>query len=119
MDYGRKIPATGPRPRENAALWTAILAAPAAWLFDVCASFLLTPKICSGGPHWTLFVPTLLSGLAAAFGLLLGVRLARRREAHGRARFMAQLGIASSAMFAAITLATLIPKLVLGACEVL
>ncbi len=107
-------------------LWTGILAGPAAWAFDLTASYAIVRWVCRTNTYGVLMVITFVSLAivlgAAAISWTALMRTAgdvptdggRPRE---RARFMAVLGLASCGLFALQILAGAIPNWVLDACQ--
>ena len=107
-------------------LWTGILAGPVAWALDLTASYALVKWICATRHDGVLHAIT-----AAALALVCGGAalswIALQRTAgdtptdgggsRQRARFMAILGLTSSALFALQILANTIPTWVLDACQ--
>jgi len=109
-------------------LWTGILAGPVAWAADLTASYALVKPACARGSSTAVMLMTLMTLLAlaviAAGGLVSWTSL-RYSTARGgtdggrpieRARFMAVLGLTSSAFFVIATIALDIPRWVLDAC---
>lgn len=107
-------------------LWVGILAGPAAWASDLCISYALV--------HWTCASQraAVLRGLTPAALAVVGVgavisfvslrRTPPEAPTDGgnpieRARFMAILGLVSSALFAVAIVAGAIPRWVLDACQ--
>jgi hypothetical protein len=107
-------------------LWTGILAGPIAWAFDLTASYALAKWACIQQSHAALnaiaFVSFAIVCVGAAVSWLalqhtdasLSTDGGRPRE---RARFMAILGLAVSALFALQIAAGVIPQWVLDACS--
>jgi hypothetical protein len=107
-------------------LWMGILAGPLGWALDLCVSYALVKWTCSSQRQTLLPVITvaclaLVCGGAVISGLSLQHTTAdlptdggRPRE---RARFMAILGLTSSALFALTIVAAAIPPWVLDACR--
>lgn len=107
-------------------LWTGILAGPIAWAADLTASYALVKWVCSSRQFSVLHLITLLSILAVISGAWiswLGLQQTRREmptdggQPGARARFMAILGLASSAFFILAILANEMPRWVLDACR--
>jgi hypothetical protein len=107
-------------------LWTGILAGPLAWAFDLAASYAVVPWVCRTGRYALLPLITLVSLAVVIAGAMLAARALRRTAAdvpsdggrpRQRARFMALLGLASSALFALQILAGAIPQWVFDACQ--
>jgi len=107
-------------------LWTGILAGPVAWALDLTASYALVKWICATRHDGVLHAITagalaLVCGGAALSWIALQ-RTAGATPTDGggsrqRARFMAILGLTSSALFALQILANTIPAWVLDACQ--
>jgi hypothetical protein len=108
------------------ALWTGILAAPLAWAGDLTASYAIVKWACITQNE----APLRIIALAALLVALAGGGVAWISLTHTspnsptdggrprqRARFMAQLGLASSAFFAVTIVAGTIPQWVLHACD--
>lgn len=107
-------------------LWLGILAGPIAWAFDLTSSYAVVKWVCHSGNHAVLPLITIASLAMVGGGAassLAAVRLTatdvptdggRPRQ---RARFMAVLGLAVSALFALQILAGAIPHWVLDACQ--
>ena len=108
------------------ALWIGLFAGPAAWALDLTVSYALVPRACDTHSPGTLQLLsiaslTIAAGAAATSWWALG-----RTSNHGptdggrpgqRARFMAVLGLASSALFALQIIAGAVPHWVLDACQ--
>ena len=108
------------------ALWTGILAGPAAWALDMSISYALVKWTCSTQRGGVLRAMTFAAlALVAAGGLMSYVALRRTTgdtptdggNPRQRARFMAILGLTSCALFALAILAGAIPRWVLDACQ--
>jgi hypothetical protein len=107
-------------------LWIAILAGPAAWAFDLCVSYALVKWTCLSQREAVLHLMT-LGSLALVTGGAVVSWFALRRTASNlptdggdprqRARFMAILGLTSSALFALAIVAGAVPRWVLDACQ--
>ena len=107
-------------------LWTGILAGPVAWSLDLGISYAIVKWACIARREDVLAILTAaaLTMVAAGSGVSwAALRHTRddRPEDGGRprqrARFMALLGLASSAMFALAIVAMAIPWWVLDACH--
>jgi hypothetical protein len=107
-------------------LWIGILAGPIAWAADLTVSYALVPWVCASRQISLLHLITLLSILAVAAGAWvswLGFQHAREDlpgdggRPRQRARFMAVIGLTSSALFLLAILAGEMPRLVLDACR--
>jgi hypothetical protein len=108
-------------------LWTGIVAGPIAWALDLASSYALVKPVCrtQHTGMLSLFIPLVCLALIAA-GVALSWMALRRTEGdvpldggrpRQRARFMAVLGLSSSALFALQILAATIPPRVLDACQ--
>jgi hypothetical protein len=106
-------------------LWTGILAGPIAWACDLMASYASVKWVCHTKSYGLLALITVASLAvvvgAAAISWTALMRTANDVPTDGglprqRARFMAVLGLASSALFALQILAGAIPPWVLDAC---
>jgi hypothetical protein len=103
-----------------------ILAGPIAWAFDLMSSYAVVKWVCDTGNHAVLPLITIVSlaivggGAASSWAALtytandVPTDGGRPRQ---RARFMAVLGVALSALFALQILAGAIPHWVLDACQ--
>lgn len=107
-------------------LWTGILAGPVAWSSDLAVSYALVKWSCLARREDVLHLVTagalaLVAGGAvvawSAFQRTRGDRPEDGGDPRQRARFMAMLGLASSAFFAVATVALAIPWWVLDACH--
>jgi hypothetical protein len=109
----------------NFALWFGMLAGPAAWLMHLQISFVLALWYCARQQSWPIHVITLvLLALTCAAGVvsLLHWRRSPKREEYlesrpDRPRFMAVLGLMSSALFFLVILAEWIPAFVIDPCQ--
>jgi hypothetical protein len=107
-------------------LWTGILAGPVAWALDLTVSYALVTWTCSSQRQEVLHVMA-AGALAMVFlGALVSWRALQHTAADAstdggqprqRARFMALLGLTSSALFALAIVAGAIPAWVLDACQ--
>ncbi len=107
-------------------LWTGILAGPIAWAFNLMASYAVVKWVCHTNRESILQLIT-FGSLAVVIGAAAVSWIAFTRTAHDeptdggrprqRARFMAMLGLASSALFALQILAGAVPHWVLDACQ--
>jgi hypothetical protein len=107
-------------------LWTGILAGPIAWAFDLTASYASVKWVCHTGAYAALPLITVASLAVVAIAATIS-GMALRRTVHDvpmdggwprqRARFMAVLGLALSALFALQIVAGAIPHWVLDACQ--
>jgi len=107
-------------------LWTGIIAGPIAWAFDLMASYAVVKWVCHTQRYAVLPLITIASlaivFVAAAISWTAFMRTANDEPTDGgrprqRARFMAVLGLASSALFALQIIAGAIPHRVLDACQ--
>lgn len=107
-------------------LWTGILAGPIAWAFDLMASYAVVRWVCHTGRYGVLPLITFASLAAVIGGAAVSWTALLRTvddvptdggRPRQRARFMALLGLASSALFALQILAGAIPHWVLDACQ--
>lgn len=108
-----------------ASLWTGLLLAPVAWICQLQASYLLVFYACSSRHIFTLHVATLVFLLAAAIGGFIAWRNWERvgRELPSedagpvpRTRFMALLGLLTSALFFLLILVQGLPSFFLEPC---
>lgn len=106
-------------------LWTGVLAAPAAFLLNLGVSYLLVTLGCETATPW-LHLSSLVAFLLAAGGGSLAWRDWRRsgREWPGdggsvlaRSRFLAVLGLMTSALFTLLVLAQWLAVPFLGPCR--
>jgi hypothetical protein len=107
-------------------LWTGILAGPVAWALDLEISYAIVKWTCAARTEAPFAVITLAclamtGGGAAVSGMALRHTRGDGPEDGGhprqRARFMALVGLASSALFALTIAAAAIPWWVLDACH--
>ena len=107
-------------------LWAGILAGPVAWALDLLISYAVVKWTCLRAQQWPLDVCTLGAlALAAAGAALSWHALQQTMYAEPtdggappqRAKFMAILGVATSALFALQIAAAWIPRWVLDACH--
>jgi len=107
-------------------LWTGILAGPVAWALDLTMSYALVKWTCSSQREAPLLLMTAASLALVAGGALVSWVALQRTAADAptdggdprqRARFMAILGLASSALFTLAIVAIAIPRWVLNACQ--
>jgi len=107
-------------------LWTGVLAGPVIWAADLTVSYALVGWACSSRQFGVLHVITLLSivlVIAGAWICWLGLQQTRGDvpsdggRPRERARFMAVLGLASSAFFIVAILANEMPRWVLHGCR--
>ena len=107
-------------------LWTGILAGPLAWAFDLLASYAVVKWVCRTGNYAVLplITSTSLAMVIAAAAISWTALIRTKHDVptdggrpRQRARFMAVLGLASSALFALQILAGAIPHWILDACQ--
>jgi hypothetical protein len=107
-------------------LWAGILAGPVAWAVDLSASYALVKWTCASQREAVLHLITLASLLVIVGGAVVSWVALQHTAAdvptdgggpRQRARFMAILGLASSALFALMIIAIAIPRWVLDACQ--
>ena len=107
-------------------LWAGILGGPIAWAFDLTASYAVVKWVCHTNRYGVLPLITIASlAVVAGAAAISWMALARTREdlpldggrPRQRARFMAVLGLATSALFALQIVAGAIPHWVLDACH--
>ena len=107
-------------------LWTGILAGPVAWALDLSISYALVKWTCANQRQLSLrFITPAALTLVAAGAVLSYFALQQTAgetptdggHPRQRARFMAMLGLAASALFAVAILASAIPRWVLDACH--
>jgi hypothetical protein len=107
-------------------LWTGILAGPVAWAFNLEINYALVKWACAAGSERPFALVTgaalaVTAGGGAVSWMALRYTRADVPEDGGRprqrARFMAILGLASSALFALTIAAAAIPWWVLDACH--
>jgi hypothetical protein len=107
-------------------LWTGILAGPVAWAFDLMASYAVVKWVCHTQRYAVLPLITIASlVIVIAAALISWAALIRTTtdvptdggQPRQRARFMAVLGLSSSALFALQIVAGAIPHWVLDACQ--
>ena len=108
------------------ALWTGILAGPLVWATDLTASYALAKWTCLTGRREILHAIMIVSLLIVAGGAIVSSLALRHTSGdmptdggrpRQRARFMAILGLAVSALFALQIASTAIPQWVLDACD--
>jgi hypothetical protein len=119
-------------PAGIAALWVGVLAGPVVWAADLVAGYALVAWTCghhrTAPLHLLSFAALLVIGLASWISLRAAMvtrepagaaarEIARDERTAERAQFMAGLGLASSALFAIVVVATEIPRWVFDACR--
>jgi hypothetical protein len=113
-------------PRENLALWTGVLGSAIVWAIQLQTSYAMVPWACSSGHRWILPAVSLaFLVLAAVPGFISwkiwrytsGPRGTERESAGaGRRRFMAMLGMMSSAIFFLLIFAQGLPVFFIHPC---
>jgi hypothetical protein len=107
-------------------LWSGILAGPIAWAIDLTASYALVKWVCATRSDGVLHAITLGALAMVGGGAVLSWLALQQTRTDGpadggrprqRARFMAILGLASSALFALQIVAGAIPRWVIDACQ--
>ena len=107
-------------------LWTGILAGPVAWAFDLGISYAIVKWSCAARREDVLHLVTIAALVVVAGGAVVSWRAFRHTRGdtpedggypRQRARFMAILGLVSSALFALTIAAAAIPWWVLDACD--
>jgi hypothetical protein len=107
-------------------LWTGILVGPVAWACDLGISYALVKWSCATQRALPLHLITLAALAIVAAGAAVSWRALQHTSpalptdggsSRARARFMAILGLTSSALFAATVVAGAIPRWVLDACQ--
>ncbi len=101
-------------------LWGGIMAGPLAWIVQLSLSYPIAQLACHAGfasQHPGMLHAISAAALLTAFaGLLLAWTMWKRRVEE-RERFMALLGVLSSAVFALVVIATWIPSFIMHNCE--
>jgi hypothetical protein len=107
-------------------LWTGIFAGPVAWALDLTISYAIVKWTCSSQREIILHAITPAALALVAIGAVAATLALRQTAGDGpedggeprqRARFMAMLGLTSSALFALTIVAGAIPRWVLDACQ--
>lgn len=121
-DPGTELPEAG----HLVGLWTGLLLAPAAFLVNLELGYLAVRGSCAAGSQLALHLIHVVCLLAAGAGLLVAWREFRRAggvwstEGGGpeaRSRFMAIIGIATSALFGLTIVAQWLPTFALHPCQ--
>ena len=107
-------------------LWTGVLAGPLAWAVDLSVSYALVKWTCRVRQEPILHAITLVALVIVIGGAAVSWLALQRTAGAGptdggqprqRARFMAILGLTSSALFALTIVAGAIPRWILDACQ--
>jgi hypothetical protein len=101
--------------------WSGVLLPPIAWSVDLGISYAVVKWTCGHDSALLMYATTLLSLVVITAGALAAVRTLALVPAdvpsdvghEGRVRFMGMLGLLSSALFAALVIATVIPQFAL------
>jgi hypothetical protein len=101
--------------------WSGVLVPPVAWAADLGVSYAVVKWTCNHNGALLLYAITLGALVAIAVGALAAVRTLALVPAtvpsdegqDGRVRFTGMLGLLSSALFAALVIATAIPQFAL------
>lgn len=113
------------KPAGMLALWAAVLAAPLAWMLGLNAGYALVLVACAGGSMLPLHLVSFVTLLLALGGGWVAMREWRRTAAEGqleaagtlpRSRFMAALGLLTSALFGLAIVAQWAANLFLHPC---
>ncbi len=107
-------------PRNLLRQWTALLAAPVAWVAALGILFPLTEDACTRGVRTSFWVILAFCVLLTLGGTVLAWRERGRAGANGgadRASFLMQVALGSSAIFGLVLLVMAVPILFLGACR--
>ena len=107
-------------------LWTGILAGPIVWAFDLLVRYAVVKWSCRTGHYWYFDALTIASLLLVACAAVVSWNALQQTATdeptdggmpRQRARFMALLGLATSALFGLQMAAASIPNWVLDACR--
>jgi protein-S-isoprenylcysteine O-methyltransferase Ste14 len=107
-------------------LWAGVLLAPLAFLSSLQANYTLTQKLCPGGRTLLLHVVTIFFMLIAAGGGLIAWRTWQRagkewpdesEDQRTRNRFLAIVGLMTSALSFLIIVAQWIPQFIFNPCQ--
>jgi Na+/glutamate symporter len=102
----------------SVALWSGIMAGPAAWAIDLQLRYALVPWACAHGQMRPLTLISLPLLLVALIGGVISWRGLRMSDGDAvRIRFMALSGMALSLTFALTIVAMTIPDFFLRPCE--
>ena len=106
-------------------LWLGLLAAPVAWALDLTISYAIVKWTCGSQHTFVLHLMTAMTLLMTAAGAAASWSALQRAPDEAsddgprpidRGRFMALLGLVSSAVFALAIVGNQIPRLLLDAC---
>lgn len=107
-------------------LWAGIFAGPLAWAFDLVVSYAIVKWVCQTRQYGVFHLVTLVSLAIVAGGAVISWTAFSRTiqdtptdggHPRQRARFMAILGLAVSALFALQIIAGALPHWMLDACQ--
>jgi hypothetical protein len=107
-------------------LWTGLLVPPIAWAFQLQANYVLVSQTCQQGSRWPLHLVTLIAlliTLAAGFGSwrararVNGTHSDDEAGPSSVARFMAVLGVMTSALFLLVIIAQAVPSFIFHGCQ--
>ena len=114
------------RSRGLLALWTGLLAGPVVWLLQFQTNYTLVPWACRSGAHFLIYLVAAVAVLLIAgagflsWGCWQEVGQTEPGEGAGvapRSRFMAVMGLATSAFFIVIIIAQAIPNFFFSPCQ--
>lgn len=126
MGASADLNAGDPRWLSPLPLWTGILAGPAAFALNLSATYALVKWTCHADSEIVLHLISLAALIIVLAGGWIAVIALRQSPAavptdagtpEARARFMALLGVASSAFFTFAVVANAVPQWVLDACQ--
>jgi hypothetical protein len=112
-------------PRGIATLWFAMLAGPVAWFTGLNLNYSLVRLACAKGSLVSLHLVSALTLALAVSGGVVAWREWRRvgggwpgegGDPRARSRFMAVIGLMSSALFSVVILAQWVAQLILNPC---
>ncbi|HTI05111.1 MAG TPA: hypothetical protein VL549_07335 [Gemmatimonadales bacterium] len=114
-----RLASSAESPRGSAALWFAVLGAPAAWFVSLVVSYYAVHEVCR--VHSPL-VPRIVSLLALVVAVAAGMTArAVWVQASGatqeRTRFLAQIGVMAGVVFSLIVVLHLVATLLLPGCH--
>jgi hypothetical protein len=106
-------------------LWAGILAGPIAFAVNLTATYAMVKWTCAADRQATLHLVSIVMLAVVGVGSWISWRALQHAPAvqtdagspEARARFMALLGLASSALFALAIIANAFPQWVLDACQ--